>query len=95
MLGFCRDLCRSKKEKDRLKKEKKDKHGGKDGGKDDGKGAKQHKMKNVHSASIIGQGKKNVDQDTILMFEMIEENTPIRFFGIFDGHGDFGREVRP
>jgi serine/threonine protein phosphatase PrpC len=24
---------------------------------------------------------------------MIEENTLIRFFGIYDGHGDFGKEA--
>ena len=27
------------------------------------------------------------------MFEMMEENALVRFFGIYDGHGDFGREV--
>lgn len=50
MLSFCRDLCRSKKDKDRSKKDKKDKHSG---SKEDG-GKGKHKMKNVHSWQIIG-----------------------------------------
>ena len=90
MLSFCKDLCRSKKDKDRGKKDKKDKHGG---SKEDG-GKAKHKMKNVHSWQIIGQGKKNIDQDSFCSFEMVEENVPCRFFGVFDGHGDFGKEVR-
>lgn len=93
MFSFCQDLCRSKKDKDRAKKDKKDKHGREAGGKDDGKGGAKHKMKNVHTFTVVGQGKKNTDQDTSLMFEMTEENTMVRFFGVFDGHGDFGKEV--
>lgn len=27
------------------------------------------------------------------MFEMLEDNALVRFFGVYDGHGDFGREV--
>lgn len=27
------------------------------------------------------------------MFEILEENVPVRMFGVLDGHGDFGREV--
>ena len=27
------------------------------------------------------------------MFELLEDNALVRFFGVFDGHGDFGREV--
>ena len=60
MMQFCTDLCRSKKEKDRMKKDKKDKHGNSTS-KEDGKSAGKHKMKNVHTFSIVGQGKKNID----------------------------------
>ena len=28
-----------------------------------------------------------------MMIEIVEENTVVRFFGIFDGHGDFGKEA--
>lgn len=28
-----------------------------------------------------------------MMIEIAEENTLVRFFGIFDGHGDFGKEA--
>jgi hypothetical protein len=28
------------------------------------------------------------------MFEVIEDNTVVRFYGVFDGHGDFGKDVR-
>jgi serine/threonine protein phosphatase PrpC len=92
MFSFCRDLCRSKKEKEKSKKDKKDKHGN-SGSKEDGKGNK-HKPKNAYTFSIIGQGKKNTDQDTSLIFEIVEENnTIVRFYGIFDGHGDFGKEA--
>ena len=27
------------------------------------------------------------------MIEILEDNALIRFFGVYDGHGDFGREV--
>jgi hypothetical protein len=60
MLNMCKELCGGKKDKERSKKDKKDKHGNKDG-KDDGKGGAKHKMKNVHTFNIIGQGKKNTD----------------------------------
>ena len=92
MFSFCRDLCRSQKDKDRAKKDKKDKHGSNASGKDEKAGSK-HKMKNVHTFSVIGQGKKNTDQDSTSMFEMMEDNVLVRFFGIYDGHGDFGKEV--
>lgn len=75
-----------------MKKDKKDKHGNSTG-KEDGKSAGKHKMKNVHTFSIVGQGKKNIDQDTYVSFEIMEENIPVKFFGVFDGHGDFGKEV--
>ena len=91
MLSWCRDLCKPKKEKEKPKKDKAGKHG-KDG-KEEGKGAGKHKMKNVYHSSIVGQGKKNCDQDSASMFEMMEDNALVRFFGIYDGHGDFGREV--
>lgn len=84
MFGICRSLCRNK---DHKKKDKKDKHGNKEDSKN------KHKLKNVYTNSITGQGKKNVGQDSALQLEMIEENTIVRFFGIFDGHGDFGKEV--
>ena len=88
---MCRDLCRSKKDKEKAKKEKKDKHGAA-AGKEDAKNSK-HKMKNVHTYTMIGQGKKNTDQDSASMFEMLEEGTLVRFYGVYDGHGDFGKEV--
>jgi len=95
MFSWCRDLCRSKKDKDRLKKDKKDKHGGPgDKSGKDGEGKNKHKMKNVYHYQLIGAGKKNVDQDSTLMIEIAEENTNVRFFGVFDGHGDFGKEVK-
>ena len=28
-----------------------------------------------------------------MSFEIMEENIPVKFFGVFDGHGDFGKEV--
>ena len=43
-----------------MKKDKKDKHGN-NASKEDGKSAGKHKMKNVHTFSIVGQGKKNID----------------------------------
>jgi hypothetical protein len=95
MFSWCRDLCRPKKDKDRLKKDKKDgKHGGSgDKSGKEGEGKNKHKMKNVYHYSLIGAGKKNTDQDSTLMIEIAEENTNVRFFGVFDGHGDFGKEV--
>ena len=93
MFSACRDLCKSKKEREKGRKDKKEKHGGAKGDKEDGKGNNKHKMKNVHTFSIIGQGKKNTDQDTACMIEMLEESTLVRFFGVYDGHGDFGKEV--
>jgi hypothetical protein len=84
MISWCRSLC---KKDSKGKKDKKDKHGSKEEGK------KHSKVKNVFSYTMTGQGKKNVEQDQACIFEMIEESTLVRFFGIFDGHGDFGREV--
>ena len=91
MFSICKDLCGNKKDKG-AKKDKKDKHGGKDGGKEEGKQGK-HKMKNVYTFTAIGQGKKNTDQDSASLFEIIEDNTMVRFFGVYDGHGDFGKEA--
>lgn len=93
MFNWCRDLCRPKKDKDRKKLDKKDKHGSGEKGGKDGEGKNKHKMKNVYHYQIIGAGKKNVDQDSMMMLEIAEENTIVRFFGIFDGHGDFGKEA--
>ena len=86
MIGWCKSLC--KKEKKGGKK--KDKHGS---GKDDDK--KKHKMKNVQIYTITGQGKKNVEQDTFSSFELIEDGAMVKFFAVYDGHGDFGKEVNP
>lgn len=84
MISWCRGLCKDPKSK---KKDKKDKHGNKE----DSKG--KHKVKNVYTYSMTGQGKKNVEQDSASIFEIIEDNTIVRFFGVYDGHGDFGKEV--
>ena len=88
MFAWCRRLCK-KDAKKKDKKDKKDKD--KAGAKEDAK--HKHKLKNVYIHSMIGQGKKNTDQDSSLSFEILDEGTLVRFFGIFDGHGDFGREV--
>ena len=93
MFSWCKDLCRSKKDKERKKNEKKDKHGSGDKSGKDGDGKNKHKIKNAYQFTQIGAGKKNVDQDSALMIDITEENTLVRFFGIFDGHGDFGKEV--
>jgi hypothetical protein len=86
MFDWCTELCRSKKDKEKAKKDKKDKHG-KDT-KEDAKGANKHKIRNVYHYSMVGIGKKNCDQDTLIMFEITDEAVPVRFFGVFDGHGD-------
>ncbi len=52
MLAWCRGLCKDQKKN---KKDKKDKHGGKEENKN------KHKLKNVYTFSITGQGKKNVE----------------------------------
>ena len=93
MFNWCRDLCRSKKDKDKKKNEKKDKHGSGDKSGKDGDGKNKHKMKNVYQYTQIGAGKKNVDQDSSLMIDITEENVLVRFYGVFDGHGDFGKEA--
>lgn len=85
MLAFCRGLC--KDDKKHKKKDKKDKHG-----KPDEK--HKNKVKNVYAYSLTGQGKKNVEQDTYAIFEITDENTVVKFYGVFDGHGDFGKEVK-
>lgn len=85
MLAFCRGLCKNDK-KHQKKKDKKEKHG-----KQEDK--HKNKVKNVYAYSLTGQGKKNVEQDTYAIFEITEENTVVKFYGVFDGHGDFGKEV--
>ena len=84
MLGWCRGLCRDQK---KGKKDKKDKHGAKEDAKN------KHKIRNVFTYTITGQGKKNVEQDSACIIEIIEDNTIVRLFGVYDGHGDFGKEV--
>lgn len=59
MFGWCRDLCKPKKDKKKL--DKKDKHGGSGDKGKDGEGKNKHKMKNVYHYQIIGAGKKNTD----------------------------------
>jgi hypothetical protein len=86
MISWCKSLCKSGK--DQKKKDKKDRHGKGDDSKN------KHKVKNVYTYSLTGQGKKNVEQDSASIFEIIEDNTIVRFFGVYDGHGDFGKEVR-
>ena len=52
MFQLCKDLCKSKKDKNRSHKEgKKDKHGA-GGPKEDVKA--KHKVKNIYQSSIIG-----------------------------------------
>lgn len=43
--------------------------------------------------TITGAGKKNVEQDTWSIFEIMEDNIVCKFFGVYDGHGDFGKEA--
>ncbi len=86
-MELCRRILCCRDKNAAKKKDKKEKHGGKEDSKN------KHKVKNVYTFSITGQGKKNVEQDTYLIFEIIEENTVVKFFGVFDGHGDQGKEV--
>jgi hypothetical protein len=88
MLAWCRSLCKDNSKKNFKKKDKKDKHGKPEEGKS------KHKMKNVYMYTITGQGKKNVEQDSWAMWELQEDNALVKFYGVFDGHGDFGKEVR-
>ena len=51
-------------------------------------------MKNVYIDQIVGQGKKHCDQDSYINFEIQDELGVVKFYGVFDGHGDLGREVK-
>ena len=66
--------------------------------KGDGKHSKEekqkHKGKNVYTHTITGSGKKNIEQDTWTIIEINEDNVHCRYFAVYDGHGDFGKEVR-
>lgn len=64
---WCESLCKNKKKshKKKDKKDKKEKHN-----KTDEQNKNKHKVKNVYTFSMTGQGKKNVEQDTYCVFEL-------------------------
>lgn len=40
-----------------------------------------------------GVGKKYTNQDTVNIFEVNESGWNIKYYAVYDGHGEYGREV--